>query len=600
MQQMKPFDHPTVLQAMESVSGVTDRGYIFVDERDQELFVSFRDLVADAHRHAGALQAFGLSAGDRVAVIVPDHQPFIVAFLGALAAGLVPVPIYPPLSLSKLDNWMETTAGILRTARIAIVVTVNEVRPLLWSTVARLGALVVTLEQFKTRANARHTPVHVGLDDLAFLQFTSGSTGMPRGVMVSHRNIAENCVRIIGEFLQSASEDKGVSWLPLYHDMGLIGFTLAPLFGARPVVFLSTLGFLKRPSLWFELIHRHRATVTFAPNFGYALAARRVTAEELGRWDLSCLRVAGCGGEPIQAGTLRTFAKRFEPTGFRPEALRPCYGMAEATLVVTYTRVGEQWRTDVVDSDHLQNTNEATPGKDDVSQIEFVGCGMPFADHFVRIVDHFGQSLPERSVGEIEFSGPSLTLGYFGDPEATATNYRDGCLRTGDLGYLADGQLFVTGRKKDLIIVRGRNYAPQTIEWTVSEISEVRKGNVIAFPTSSDLGTESVVVVCEATTSDQLSLERLIRRRVNEELALAIRDVVILQPGLLPKTSSGKVQRGRTRQLYMDGTLRRISLTSRAAVRARRMVLVRLRFWSFVGRLQYSLSCAFHHRRPRR
>jgi fatty-acyl-CoA synthase len=584
---------------MQAVSGIVDRGFTFVDEGGREFFVPFRDLVADAHRRAGALQTFGLSPGDRVAVIVPDHQPFIVTFLGLLAAGLVPVPIYPPLSLSKLENWMETTTGILRAARVAAVVTVDEICPLLWSPVARLGSLVMTLDQLAACDSATRTPIDVGLDDLAFLQFTSGSTGKPRGVMVTYRNITENCMGIMGELLQSASQDIGVSWLPLYHDMGLIGFTLAPLFAARPVVFLSTAGFLKRPSLWFELIHRHRATVTFSPNFGYALGARRVAAEELGRWDLSCLRVAGCGGEPIEANTLRTFAQRFEPTGFRPEALRPCYGMAEATLVVTYSRVGELWHTDVVDTEHLRNANEAVPGMPNAGPIEFVGCGMPFANHSVRIVDDLGRSLPARSVGEVEFRGPSLTPGYFGDPEATATAYRDGWLCTGDLGYLAAGQLFVTGRKKDLIIVCGRNYAPQTIEWTVSEIPGVRKGNVVAFATSGNRGTESVVVVCEAATNNRLSLERAIRTRVSEELALTIRDVMILPPGLLPKTSSGKVQRIRTRELYLDGTLRRISSSSRPAGRARRLILARLRFWSFVGRLQYKLNCAVHHRRPR-
>jgi fatty-acyl-CoA synthase len=583
----------TVLEAMAALADVADRGFTFVDERGREVFASFGEIVAEARRRAAALRGLGLAPGARLALIVPEHRDFVVALLAAMAAGLVPVPIYPPLSLAKLENWLETTTGILRVSGAAAIVSVDEVCALLWSAAARLGARVVPLDHLAAHAGGvlsgpdLHADVNVDADDVAFLQFTSGSTAAPRGVMVSHRNIAESCAGIGDELLDSAAHDKGVSWLPLYHDMGLIGFVFAPLFRARPAVLLATLGFLKRPALWFELIHRHRATVTFAPNFGYALAARRITAEEIARWDLSCLRVAGCGGEPVAANTLRSFSERFAPARLRPEALLPCYGMAEATLVVTYSRAGAVWRRDVVDADRLQNRAEAVRVDDGARHVELVGCGAPLGGHAVRVVDAAGNALPERAIGEIEFRGPSLTRGYFGDPEATSAAFRGGALRTGDLGYLADGQLFVTGRKKDLIIVHGRNYAPQTIEWSVGAVADVRRGNVVAFARPNQRGTEEVVVVCEARTTDRAGLARAIRARVADDVGLTVGDVVILPAGFLPKTSSGKVQRARTRTLYLDGELQRIAASKPPAGVGRLLLLARLRVRSVAGRIQY-------------
>jgi fatty-acyl-CoA synthase len=586
----------TVLEAIAAIGAIDDRGYTFVGDGGQESFVSFRTLANEIYRYASALQTLGLSKGDRLGIVIPENRPFIATFLGALVAGLIPVPMYPPLSLGRIESWTENATGILNVARVAGIVTSDEIRPLLWTVAARADAELVTPPQLMNSRENGRTVVEVDPDELAFLQFTSGSTAAPRGVMVSHRNIAQNCAGIIGELLQSATHDKGVSWLPLYHDMGLIGFVLAPLFAARPVVFLATTSFLKRPSLWFELIHSHRATVTFAPNFGYALAMRRVTSQELARWDLSCLRVVGCGAEPIDPGVLRGFIRHFAVAGLKPESLRPCYGMAEATLAVTCARDGTALQTDIVDAEYLRTSGIARISREGVAHVELVGCGTAFAGHAVRVIDESGRPLPERTVGEIEFRGPSVTSGYFGDSDATASTYRGDALKTGDLGYLADGQLYITGRKKDLIIIRGQNYAPQDIEWSVSHVGGTRRGNVVAFARSGRHGTEELVIVCEATGGDAASVAAAVRTRISDDFGLSVADVVVLPPGCLPKTSSGKVQRSRTRELYAQNALHRLASTKRRRGFHRLSLVVRLHGESMAGWCRYRVRRLFRLR----
>jgi fatty-acyl-CoA synthase len=579
--------HRTVLEALASIGVIDDRGYTFVGEGGRETFVSFRALVTGIYRHAAALQALGFSKGDRLAIVLPENSPFIATFLGALVAGVVPVPMYPPLSLGRIESWTANATSILNVARVSGIVTSQEIRPLLWTPAARANARLVTESQLADFRGTGPDVVDAGPRDLAFLQFTSGSTATPRGVIVSHGNIVENCAGIIGELLKSAAEDVGVSWLPLYHDMGLIGFVLAPLFVARPVVFLSTPTFLKRPSLWFALIHKHRATVTFAPNFAYALATRRVTTQDLARWDLSCLRVVGCGAEPIEPGTIRRFISHFASTGLKPASLRPCYGMAEATLAVTCARADKAFHTDIVDAEQLRTVGLARASREGSSSAELVACGTAFAGHDLRIIDELGQTLPERTVGEIEFRGPSVTSGYFGDPNATASTYRGDALRTGDLGYLADGQLYITGRKKDLIIVRGRNYEPQAIEWSAGRVAGVRRGNVVAFARPGAHGTEELMIVCEATTRDVTSLTAAIRACISDDFGLTVGDVIVLPPGCLPKTSSGKVQRTKTRELYGTDGLERLASTKRHKALSRLSLLVRLRNQAVVGWVRY-------------
>jgi fatty-acyl-CoA synthase len=340
--------------------------------------------------------------------------------------------------------------------------------------------------------------------------------------------------------------------------MGLIGFVIAPLMYGVPIVFIPTMRFIKRPSVWLDTIHRHRGTASFAPNFAYALACRRVRESDLAGWDLSCLKVLGCGAEPIQAETMRQFTELFSTRcGMPRAAIMPAYGMAEATLAITLKPAPEEFRTMVIDADTFAESGRAEPPVEGKPYAEHVACGVPFEGHEVAVFDGKGVRQPDGVEGELCHKGPSVTLGYFNNPEATAAAFRDGWLHTGDLGFVKDGQVYVTGRIKDLIIVNGRNVHPQAVEWAVAEVDGVRRGNVVAFSVPGEMGEELVVALETKVTDpdERAKLVDAVRTSVQRELGLSTREVVCLQTGTLPKTSSGKLQRRRTRESWMKGEL---------------------------------------------
>jgi len=551
-------DPTTVLEAILRAEPVQDRGYTFIQDDGESKFYAFHDMIEWARRRAGELQSLGLSKGDRVALIIPDNDEFVVTFLGALMAGILPVPLYPPFALGKLNAYLSATASIIDSAGATVVVTTKRVQSILWPITDQAPTLktLTTVEKIRTKGAIQFTPVEIVAEDPAFLQYTSGSTADPKGVVVTHRSLSANCLAIVRDGTQAHPyDDLGLSWLPLYHDMGLIGFVLAPLFVPLSVVLVPTLHFMKRPLSWMDLLHKHKATITFAPNFAYSLLSRRATDEHMKRWDLSRVRITGCGAEPISAEIMRTFLKHFGKAKLSETALVPCYGMAEATLALTFKELGTVWRSEVVDGPTFRTEGRAIPQDGAEDSLEFVSCGRAVSHHQVEIIDEEGGRLPERSVGEILFSGPSLTAGYFQAEKTTAQAYVDGWLHTGDLGYMADGQLFVTGRKKDLIIINGRNYVPQAIEWVVEEIPGIRRGNVVALSRPGPGGTEELVVVCEVRTEETAALRKAVVKRLNQELTLALGDLVFLQPGQLPKTTSGKLQRRKTLDRYVDGSL---------------------------------------------
>jgi fatty-acyl-CoA synthase len=335
--------------------------------------------------------------------------------------------------------------------------------------------------------------------------------------------------------------------------MGLIGFVLGTILHDIPTVLLPTESFARRPTMWMEAMSTYGGTITFAPNFAYGLAAKRCRDKDLEGLDLSKIRVAGCGAEPINASVLRGFAERFAPVGFKPEALMPSYGMAEATLAISFSPHAGPMLTDRVDAAAMQQ-GRAEPARDGRDALELVSCGPQFPLHELRIVSDDGRVLPERQVGEIITRGPSITSGYYNNPEVSAQSYREGWLHTGDLGYIADGNVYVCGRIKDLIIIRGANFYPQDLEWAVSEVPGVRRDNVVAFSVMKD-GEERLVIAAEGNSSDAAELRVTIARRVNETAALTPGHVAVVRVGSLPKTSSGKVQRRRTKQLFEQGLL---------------------------------------------
>ena len=578
---------PTLVDAVRQLRQDRARGFVFVRSDGTERLVSFHDIAAEAERRGAHLAARGLRKGDRLAMVVPDGEEFVLSFLGALFAGVVPVPIYPQLSFKNIEGYHDTVTHVARASGAAMLLTTAATRPYVDPVLPRVEGLrsIVTVDELAGdvgRADERVAP-----GDLAFLQFTSGSTSRPKGVMVTHANLAANAEAFMLDGLaRDPAVDKGVSWLPLFHDMGLIGFVVGPLFTDIPCVFLPTASFVRAPRLWLEKVHEHRGTITYAPNFAYALVAKRLKDRDVQGLDLSCLRIAGCGAEPIQARALRDFAARLQPAGFDPRAFVPSYGMAEATLAITFVPLRDGLRTDAGDVAGGSRREEASrapsradpPGgsrREEASRApsradppggskELVDCGRVFPGHELAIIDEGGRRLPERQVGQVVTRGPSVTSGYFQEPELTAQTYRPLAddpsglpwLHTGDLGYLVDGRLFVCGRIKDIVIVRGRNYYPSDIEWSVNELPGVRRGNAVAFGVDVD-GEEQLVICCEGTSADAPAIEEATARCVAEQFGLSVHEVFVSQLASLPRTSSGKPQRRKTRQMYLDGTLPR-------------------------------------------
>ena len=566
----------TVVQAIEDAASSTKTGYRFLDETsDAEPFFTHAGIERQSARFGGALQALGAKKGDRVALILPDNTDFVFAFLGALRAGIVPVPIYPPTGLGKLAGYLENTLHIVDRSGAKLCLTSSEIKRMLGSVAAQAPNLekVVAVETLRA-SREELVPVKVGLDDVAFLQFTSGSTSRPKGVVLTHANLAANVRAIMEQGLAARDTvDSGVSWLPLYHDMGLIGFVIAPLYHRNTVTFLPPLLFLKRPVRWLETLSAHRGSISFGPNFAYALCVKRIRESEMEGLDLSSWRVAGCGAEPIRAENLRAFADKFRAVGFSDRAFVSCYGMAESTLAISFSRAGAGVQTDTILAERIwtkgiaevppppppaDETDDAPP-----AQLEVVQCGPAFDDHEVRAfaVDdtESARPLPDRVVGELRLRGPSVMRGYFEDEETTKEAFPGGWLRTGDLGYLVGGNVHICGRSKEVIIVNGRNYYPQDLEWEAGKVPGVRKGNVIAFGTMKPHNDrERVVIVFETAVVDVAEQTRLkgeVRKAVQQSLGLTVDDVVAIGSGVLPKTSSGKLQRAKTRELYETGVL---------------------------------------------
>ncbi len=557
------FDYPNLVAALDAGEGMTTKGYTFLDRDQKEQFFSFDRLREEAMRRAAHFRSYGLKQGDRLAMVLPDGEDFVPTFLGAVWAGLVPVPLYPPLSLGKLDSYIATLVSILNKARPTYLVTNAKVQQVLWAGIAKVPSLkgVITAEELKlpAPAGADGAKAEVGEDDLCFLQFTSGSTSTPKGVAVTHGNLRANAWAIMRDGLHTDTDhDHGVSWLPLYHDMGLIGFVIAPLFHRVSVTFIPTMTFVRNATIWLRTIHKVKGTISFAPNFAYALAVKRAKPEQIASLDLSSMRHFGCGAEPINPTTMRAFVDTFGKAGLKPHALLPCYGMAEATLAISFIGLDEHLSTDVIDVDAYQQERRAEPVHHELMKTgraqEFVNCGKTFPRHEVGVFDDEGKRLVDRRIGELWVRGPSVAKGYYEDPEATQRTFGNGWLKTGDYGYVVNGNVYITGRKKDLIIINGRNYDPQRMEWLVDELPEVRKGSTVAFSRPGQ-GSEELVIVVETRSANPAALQELVKQTINENLQLTPADVFLAPVGSLPKTSSGKLQRAKTRLQYLDGTL---------------------------------------------
>ncbi|MBB3014991.1 AMP-binding protein [Cupriavidus alkaliphilus] len=523
---------------------------------------------AQLHRHAcsvaAGLAARGVRAGTTVALMLPTSAEYFYCFTGVLMAGGIPVPLYPPARLAQIGDHLQRHAGILANAQAPILITVAEARPLATLLKAGTGTLqsVLTPQEVEDTAAA---PVHAmpGAHDIALLQYTSGSTGSPKGVVLTHANLLAN-LRAMGLALSVDSRDVFVSWLPLYHDMGLIGAWLGSLYYAFPLVVMSPLTFLARPERWLWAIHKYRGTLSGGPNFAYELCLHRLAHADLAGLDLSSWRFAFNGAEPVSLQTMRKFAARFAPHGLRAQAAAPVYGLAEASVGLTFPPPGRALTADRIDRAAFVHTSRAIPAAADRQDVaaerdvlEIPSCGRPLPGHDIRIVDASGCELPERREGLLQFRGPSATSGYFRNPVQTRKLFDHGWLNTGDYGYIADGELYVTGRAKETIVRGGRNLYPYEVEQAIGAIPGIRKGCVAVFGSPDpDSGTEHIVVMAETSATDQATRSALQRQALKtalDILGMPPDHVVLVPPHTILKTSSGKIRRAACRERFEHG-----------------------------------------------
>jgi acyl carrier protein len=554
-----PVQAQTLMEALEyHVERQPDRQTVHLYEEGQETPITYRQLYDGALGYAARLAQAGLQPGQMVAIMLPTCKEYLFSFYGVLLAGGVPVPLYPPARLTTIEDHMTRHVGILKNAGATIMITIPEAKALAYLLRAQVESLrTVLMPSDLEGSGAGFAPLRGKSGDIGFLQYTSGSTGNPKGVVLSHANLLAN-VQAMGKAVSAGPGDVFVSWLPLYHDMGLIGGCFATMFLGFPVVLMSPLAFLSRPGSWMRAMHRHRGTISGGPNFSYELCLRRIPDEEMEGIDLSSWRFAFNAAEPVSPETITAFTDKFSRWSFRKNSMSPCYGLAECTVGVAFTTPGEPWRMDALDRVNFSQTGEAVLARpDDPAPLKVVGCGHVIEGHDLRVVDVAGLELPDGQEGLLQFRGPSATSGYYRNPAATKNLFAGEWLNTGDRAYLKEGMVYITGREKDIIIRGGRNISPYELEQAVGDLAGVRRGCVAVFGSrDAAAGTERMVVLAEMRDTDA-SRHADLKRMINE-LAVSLTgapadDIVLAPPATVPKTSSGKIRRTAAREFYERG-----------------------------------------------
>ncbi|WP_245881708.1 fatty acyl-AMP ligase [Streptomyces milbemycinicus] len=528
----------------------TSQGFTFVSG-DSTDFLSFAELKAAGEDFGRRLASAGFRRGDRGILMLSGQREFIVAFIGMVSAGVIPVPVFPPAMLTRIEAYRERLHSIHSSCEPRHIIADESLFDIC---VDAVGTKPIGYAELAAGEPTGELVEAEGGEPL-FLQYTSGSTAMPKGVVVTHDNLLENARAMDQALGTSGERDRFVSWLPLYHDMGLIGCMLGPLVYEVPVWFIPPYEFARRPTTWLDWMSKISGTFSYAPNFAYELVTRRATDKQMAGWDLSAWRVAGVGAEPVRPRTMREFAERFAGVGFDANAITPSYGLAEGTLGVAFTTIGDGLRTLSVDRAAFEEEGAVRPvepgaGAEATGTREIVSCGPLLSGWEARIRAASGEPADESTEGQIEIRGGSVARGYWGARELSEETFRDGWLRTGDLGFLRDGELYVTGRTKDLVIHHGRKYHPTDIEWSALGLPGVRPDHVIAFSTPD----ERLVVVAEhKPASSPPDLAKQIATRVRGSVGVTPDDVVLVKPGTLPKTSSGKLRRAACRDAYSQG-----------------------------------------------
>jgi fatty-acyl-CoA synthase len=519
----------------------------------------YRDMKEQAQVLGRRMLRAGLKAGDRVALIAETDSNFVRGFFACQYAGLVAVPLPLPVAFGGRAGYVEHIRSMLAVANASALMSPELILDMVKEAAEPFDMLEVgTFDVFDSSPEGGVDLPVVAEDSLSYLQFSSGSTRSPAGIAVTQRALMANLRGITRDALKMGAGDRSVSWLPFYHDMGLVGFLLAPVSAQVPVDYVATREFARRPLVWPTIIARNGGTVSYSPSFGYDLCGRRVKAGSADHLDLSSWRVAGIGGDMIRPGVLARFAEAFAGSGFRQEAFLPSYGMAEATLAMTFAPLGRGLELDTIDLDTLEQEERAVPVTIDGQHGRtrtFVICGRVLPEHGIEIRGADSAPLPDREVGRIMFRGPSLMQEYFNSPEETARVLgSDGWLDTGDLGFTLDGALVVTGRSKDLILANGRNIWPQDLEWLVEhDVEGVRNGDVAAVSVD-EAETENIILLVQCRTNDEAARASL-RQTVADTVraAAGVNCSVMLVPhNSLPQTSSGKLSRARARQMYLD------------------------------------------------
>ncbi len=535
--------------------------------------LSYAELQSRSHDVALCLSALGLARGSRIAILAETTPDFMAFFYGCQYAGLVPVPLPLSINLGGHEAYVERLRAMLASARVSGAVASDEMIGLLREAGGDVVAgMIGTPEDFLGLGTRGGELQPLTKDEACYIQYSSGSTSLPRGVLVSQRAIISNARGIAQAGTQLRPEDRAASWLPLYHDMGLVGFCITPMLGQVSIDYIAASAFARRPLLWLKLISEARSSIAFSPTFGYELCLRRVTNGQASHYDLSSWRVAGIGGEMVRPEVLQAFADCFAPSGFDAKAFMPSYGLAESTLAVTFPELDRGVRVDHVDRTAYESRAEAIPSepKSNGSAYKtraFVFCGGALPGHEVEIRDPAGRALMDRKIGRICVRGPSVMQGYYENPEANrGVMLEDGWMDTGDLGYLVDGEIVVTGRSKDLIICNGRNIWPQDLEWTVEKLPGIRPGCVAAFSVDIEKDSEKVVVVAETRLSKEQDQQGLV-----QEILFNIRrtagvdcQAILVPPRSLTFTSSGKLSRAAVREDFLSGVLRPLGKESPA------------------------------------
>jgi len=551
-------DFDTLTEALDfAASGTT--GYNFYDAKGNlRSVLSYSVLREKSRVSAKRLLGLGLTSGERVAIVADTTPEFVELFFACRYAGLVPFAMPVPVNLGSHAVYVQQLRGILEGSQASAALANDDYINFLGEAAEGLQALrwVGTPEQLTKLPAPDKTLQRNHQSETAYLQYTSGSTRAPRGVIITERALMSNLKGIVRTGLEINPGDRAASWLPFYHDMGLVGMLMAPMVAQVSVDYLATRDFAIRPLQWLKLISRNRSTIAFSQPFGLKLCTLRVRKADLENLDLSCWRAAGVGAEMIRPDILRNFAEKFAPAGFSINSFLPCYGLAESTLAVTFSNTGKGFQSIKVDAGTLIDKKIAVRVQADGRKYnEFVNCGSPLPDHTVKVIDDSEQELPDLRVGSVLMHGPSIMTGYFNSPEDTENILRPGdWLDTGDLGFLFEGNLYITGRRTDVIIVNGRNIRAQDVEELAEQQPEIRAREASAFSITDDNDITSIVLVIECrltSTEERQSLINRLQRLVY--MAFGVKSLVeLVSPHTLPRTSSGKLSRYAARKGFIQ------------------------------------------------